>query len=269
VIRGLDASAVQGPLPYSKLDPEIRFAILKAQQGNDGFDPWFGRNMRAALANGLVPFAYCFAYPLPPQNPGSVIAGGIPGRDPREQAKLCVTRVHAYPEMVGRPLFLDLEWPPPNDWAKWGCGASQISEWCRVFCAEVACLSGVMPVLYTYPWWWRSVSAADTSWAAAYPLWIADYHAAGRWPRDNESPVIPRPWIDWLFWQFDGNGGLKLPNGVDADFCLFNGTEAELQALYRPQPANDTAPLVEPGSIIRPPLPPWPRSSDDEPPDAA
>ena len=62
---------------------------------------------------------------------------------------------------------------------------------------------------------------------------------------------------------------LEATNGVDADFCLFNGTEAGLQALYRPQPANDTAPLVEPGSIIRPPLPPWPRSSDDEPPDAA
>ena len=112
-----------GPLPYSTR-PEIRFAILKAQQGNDGFDPWFGRNMRAALANRLVPFAYCFAYPLPPQNPGSVIAGGIPGRDPRGAGELCVTRVHAYPEMVGRPLFLDLEWPPPDDWAKWGCGAS-------------------------------------------------------------------------------------------------------------------------------------------------
>lgn len=269
MIRGFDASAVQGPLPFSKLAPDLRFCILKAQQGNDGFDPWFGRNMKAALVSGLAPFAYCFAYPLPSQAPGSVIAGGIPGRDPLEQAAICVSRVHAYPEMVGRPLFLDLEWPPPQEWGKWGCSAEQISEWCRAFCAEVARLSGVMPVLYTYPDWWRHVSAADTSWAAPYPLWMADYHAAGRWPRDNEAPIIPRPWIDWLFWQFDGDKGLRLPNGVDCDFCVFNGTEAELQALSgRPAPANDTTPLVEPGSIIHPPLPEWPRS-DDEPPSAA
>lgn len=274
MIRGLDASSVQGPLPFAKLDPDIRFCILKAQQGNDGFDPWFGRNMKAALTNGLVPFAYCFAYPLPPQNPGSVIAGGIPGRDPCEQAKLCVDRVHAYPEMIGRPLFLDLEWPPPNEWAKWGCTAEQISEWCRVFCAEVARLSGVTPVIYTYPWWWAEVSKADTSWAACYPLWLASYPGRGVWPKEGESPKVPRPWIDWLFWQWDGDGGLKLPNGVDSDFCVFNGTEEELQGLVqRPAPANDVSP-VEPGSIIRPPvplpeIPTISRDPDDEPPAAA
>lgn len=269
MIRGFDASAVQGPLPYSKLDPELRFVILKAQQGNDGFDPWFARNMRAALEFGLVPFAYCFAYPLPTSPKGGVIVGGTPGRDPKEQAKLCVDRVHAFPEMIGRPLFLDLEWPPPEKWAHWGCTAESISAWCRVFAAEVARLSGVMPVLYTYPFWWREVSAADTSWAAAYGLWIADYHAAGHWPRENEAPIIPRPWIDWLFWQHDGDGGLKLPNGIDADFCVFNGSEAELQALIqRPVPANDVEPVVIDGGTIHPPLPPWPRS-DDEPPDAA
>lgn len=269
MIRGLDASSVQGALPFSKLDPALRFVILKAQQGNDGFDPWFGRNMKAALVNGLEPFAYCFAYPLPPQNPGSVIAGGIPGRNPLEQAKLCVDRVHAFPEMRGRPLFLDLEWPPPNEWAKWGCTAEQISGWCRLFCAEVERLSGVTPVIYTYPWWWGAVSQADTSWAADYDLWMADYRHAGSWPSEGASPVIPRPWDDWLFWQFDGDKGLRLPNGVDADFCVFNGTEAELRALVRRdlKPANDTTPLVEPGSIIHPvvPLP----DVDDEPPDAA
>lgn len=264
MIRGLDASAAQGLLPYSKLDPEIRFVILKAQQGNDGFDPWFARNMRAALMAGLVPFAYCFAYPLPPNSPkkGPVVAGGIPGRDPREQAKLCVDRVHAFPEMRGRPIFLDLEWPAPKDWADWGCTAESISEWCRAFCAEVARLSGVTPVLYTYHDWWTHVSFADTSWAAAYPLWLAAYPGKG-WPAEGQSPKLPRPWIDWLFWQFDGDGGLRLPNGVDADFCVFNGTEEELQALVMPraEPANDVA-------ILHPPLPPWPRS-DDEPPSAA
>jgi len=234
MIRGLDASAAQGPLPYSKLDPTIRFVILKAQQGNDGFDPWFARNMRAALTAGLVPFAYCFAYPLP-EKPGLRIAGTISGRGPRDQAKLCVDRVHAFPEMIDRPIMLDLEWPPPNEWAKWGCTAKQISEWCRDFAAAVAELSGATPVLYTYPWWWAAVSQeADTSWAAAYPLWMAAYTTGGKWPAEDDAPPIPKPWDDWLLWQFDGDGGMKLPNGADADFCVFNGDEAALAALATP-----------------------------------
>lgn len=264
MIRGLDASAVQGPLPFAPLVAQgLRFVILKAQQGNDGFDPWFGRNMRHALENGLEAFAYCFAYPLPPNSPkkGPVVAGGIPGRDPRDQARMAVDRVLAYPEMRGRPLFLDLEWPPPNEWAEWGCTSTSISDWCRVYAAEVALLYGVAPVLYTYPWWWAEVSkGTDTSWAGAYGLWMADYRAKGRWPADGERPNVPFPWVDWLFWQHDGDGGLRLPNGVDADFCVFNGTEEQLRDLRVPQPVNDWA-IVHPRVDLVPP--------DDGPPEAA
>lgn len=239
MIRGFDASSAQGLLNFGKLDPALRFVILKAQQGNDGFDPFFERNMRAALAAGLVPFPYCFAYPLPATN-------GVFGRDPLEQAKLCVDRVHAFPEMRGRPIFLDLEWPAPNEWAKWGCTAKQISEWCRDFCAEVQKLSGVAPVIYTYPWWWGEVSRADTSWAARYGLWMADYRAAGRWPDEGARPLIPTPWTDWLFWQFDGDKGLRLPSGADADFCVFNGDEEALAELALPA----TLPRIEVGDIV-------------------
>ena len=89
------------------------------------------------------------------------------------------------------------------------------------------------------------------------PLWIADYHAAGRdGLARTRAPVIPRPWIDWLFWQFDGNGGLKLPhNGVDADFACSTARRPELQA-----PCTGRSPRTtprrswSPAAIIRPPL---------------
>lgn len=227
VIRGFDASAAQGVIPWGRLDPSLRFAILKAQQGNDGFDPTFTRNVKGALETGLEPFAYCFAYPLPAK-------AGKTGRCPREQARLFVDRVTAaHPLMHGRPLFLDLEWPMPQDWGTWGCTAESIAEWCAEHCDEVASYSGVTPILYTYPDWWAHVSKADVSWAAAYPLWLASYVTKGRWPIDGQAPRCPSPWSDWLFWQFDGNGGLTLPNGVDADFCVFNGDEAALSALAR------------------------------------
>lgn len=237
MLRGLDASSVQGALPYKELvEAGHRFVILKAQQGNDGFDPTFEKNMQAGFDAGLEVFAYCFAYPLP-------LKDGVYGRDPKEQAKICVDRVLRFPQMVGRPIFLDLEWPEPTEWAKWGVTAKSIAEWCRIFCAEVHRLSGVRPILYTYPWWWAEVSkSGDIAWAAQYALWLAAYIKG--WPAPGSSPRIPKPWTSWLFWQFDGNGGLVLPNGHDADFCVFNGEESDLQALARGI-APETAPVVE------------------------
>ncbi len=271
MIRGLDASAAQGALPYDKLDPALRFVILKAQEGNSAFDPWFERNMRAGLAAGLHVFAYVFAYPI--QNRGPMTSGYVYGRDPKEQARLCVDRVLAFPEMRGRPIMLDLEWPAPERWATWGLTAKSISTWCETFCAEVAVLSGAQPVLYTYPDWWRHLSSeADASWAARYGLWLAAYTTGGKWPAEDSDPPVPRPWNEWLLWQWDGDKGLRLPNGVDCDFCVFNGTEDELRALtmldtppsMQAAPANDTEPATIDGGTVHAELYP-----DDEPPSDA
>lgn len=236
-VRGLDASSVQGLLPFSQIKSkgyDLRFAILKAQEGNEHFDPAFEKNAKAAFAAGVQPFAYCFAYPLP------TAPGSDKGRDPKEQAKLFVDRVCRYPEFAKRPIFLDYEWPPPSEWVKWGTSARQINAWCRENAAEVHRLTGVTPVLYTYNWWWAEVSkGADDkgAWAAAYPLWMASYNTQGKWPLPSQNPVIPRPWVDWLFWQFDGDGGLKLPDGRDADFCLFNGSLEALNTIAGFTPA--------------------------------
>lgn len=219
MIRGCDASAVQGAIPLWHTGPELRFVILKAAQGNDGFDSFFKRNVDAALSEGREPFPYCFAYPLP---------GSTPGRDPKEQAKLFVDRtLGASRAMEGRPFFLDYEWPEPNLWKKWGCSASQIADWCAANAEEVERLTAVTPVIYTYPYWWHAIGSP--AWAAHYPLWIASYPTEVGWPKEGDQPVIPKPWSSYTFWQFDGNGGLRLPNGVDCDFCVFAGDEADLQ----------------------------------------
>lgn len=242
MIRGFDASSVQGVVPFAALAAQdLRFGIFKAQQGNDGFDPSFVANVKGALEVGIEPFPYCFAYPLPEK------AGKV-GRHPREQARIFVDRtIGASKTMVGRPFFLDLEWPEVEEWSKWGCSAQQISEWCAECADEVHILTGVRPILYTYPYWWAAVSKADVSWAAQYQLWLAAYTTGGQWPRDGQRPRVPKPWIDWCVWQFDGNGGLRLPNGVDADFCMFNGDEDALRALAhvarKDRPASAASPL--------------------------
>jgi GH25 family lysozyme M1 (1,4-beta-N-acetylmuramidase) len=244
VLRGLDASSVQGAIPYSRLDRDLAFIILKAQQGNDGFDSDFERNMKGALAAGFEPFAYCYVYPLA-------------HIDPKAQAKLFVDRVYRYPQLKGRPLFIDCEWPevvaqPPRilkGWREWKCNPAQISAYLRELFAEVERLSGVTPILYTYDYWWAAIrdgapaygfpTGADVSWAAHYPLWMAWYVKG--WPKLGDAPRIPRPWSSWLFWQFDGNGGLRLPNGVDADFCVFNGDAVALKALASNEAVQEAA----------------------------
>jgi hypothetical protein len=46
---------------------------------------------------------------------------------------------------------------------------------------------GVKPILYTYPGFWNSIGGASATWAAKYPLWLA------QWPMDNWAGVIQVP----------------------------------------------------------------------------
>lgn len=239
---------VQGRLDFEKIRAAgvaVEFAILKLWEGNrtiaqGALDPMFEPNAKAALAAGIEPFAYCFGYPLPDD-------GVNANRGPEEQAALFVAAVSRYPELAKRPLFIDLEWPPPNEWRRWGCTAAQVNDWCRRCCAEVERLMGVTPIIYTYPWWWRTIiqdlGVEAVAWAKAYPLWIASYNTAGKWPLPSQQPISLEPWGPggWLFWQFDGDGGMHLPNGRDSDFCLFNGSLEELRKLAGWSP---TRPLV-------------------------
>lgn len=230
MLHGFDASSVQGLIPFDKIT-DARFVILKAQQGNDGFDPFFVRNAQAALAHGLEAFPYCFLYPLP-------------HLDPRQQAQLFLSKLKGTP-LEGRPIFLDCEWPEVvplkaggKGWKEWGCSPAQISDWIAA-CADEITKQQRKPKVYIYDWWFAAVrdgapaygfpTGADVSWASSYGLWMAWYRKG--WPMPADAPKVPKPWTTWEFWQFDGNGGLMLPNGVDADFCVFNGDETALKAL--------------------------------------
>lgn len=222
MLRGFDLSSAQGTHPFDNIPPEYRFVIVKCWTGNDGGDPYYAKNVAAAQAAGMVVLPYVFAYPLHP-------AQGHPGRDPTEQAKLFVD--HAWAVLPGSRLVIDMEWPAPQDWGHWSLSAASICAWMQECCEEVTRLcDGLKPIIYTYLDWWNHVAAgADVSWAADYDLWMAWYIHA--WPAEGADPRMPKPWTSWLFWQWDGNGGLRLPNGIDADFCVFQGSEEELQAL--------------------------------------
>lgn len=230
MIRGIDASSVQGLLNIDKLDADgCKFLIHKCKQGNDGKDAFFERNIAAAMAKGWTVGAYHFMYPLPHLDPVAQAEGFFAASSVGA----------AYGDL---PPALDLEWPDPDaGWKKWGCTANQINDFARACAERVTQLFGRRPMIYIYPYFAQKLSAASTAWLAEYPLWIASYQT---------KPTIPKPWTDWAIWQYDGNGGARMPGGGDADFNWFNGDALALARFCAPPAGSEADTLPDLGALV-------------------
>ena len=209
--------------------------MLKCSQGNEaGVDGQFSANLANAPAAGVVIGAYHFGYPLPSQ-PGN------PTRDPAAQAKLAFEKCQGLGSRPGDLLpALDLEWPAPQDWGKWGCTAQQIRAWGLAYLQAAEALWGCKPLLYSYPNFLQSIGIATEPGYAGYPLWMADYNRYQHGtPPDGASPVVPPPWTSWEMWQHAG-GTMKLPNGTPCDFDVLNGSLQDIVRLASQPPPKLT-----------------------------
>lgn len=247
MLRGLDVSSVQGAVAWDAVAKQLgcRFAFVKCSEGNRGKDPIFntpsmfvdaarassvtGRdpmftaNVAGAKGAGLYVGPYHFAYPLP--------ADGTPLRNPADQAKYAFDCAGGLGEINGDlPPMLDFEWPPPEQWQKWGCSAEQLKQWALDYLHAAEGYWGCKPILYTYPDFWRHLQADGEPFFPDYPLCMASYPHVARWPVDGENPIALPPWNNWMFWQWTG-GGMRMPNGAPGDFQVFHGDEAALAAL--------------------------------------
>lgn len=244
MIPGVDVFEGYGAIDWNLVASSgVRFAWIKCQTGNDGKDPAYERNVQRARDVGIAVGAYHFAYPLPQ-------ASGHPGRSPLEQAELFF-RACSGLGMQKDELSpaLDLEWPPPNDWEKWGCSAQQISDWGRECAEAMTLLWGRLPVIYTYPWFWQSVWSADVSWAARYPLWMASYGHQGE-GLPSGAPPVPAPWGDWAAWQYSAEGSaVRVPGipacPVDRDCIRDEDTFARLTGANKVDHDAPTLPSLE------------------------
>lgn len=238
ITKGLDVSSIQGKVPWKRLKAlGYEFGFAKCCQGNDGKDPMFESNLTAMKDAGILPAPYHFLYPLPHLDPVKQAEGFW-------AASQCGSNVGELPPM------LDVEWPAPEEWSKWSCTASQIAIFTKACLERMVELYGVHPIVYVYPYFVAQLEAqgADLSFLASYPLCIAEYSKAGSEVLQDAQPKIPAAWKTWTFWQHDGNGGLRLPNGVDSDFMVFNGTLEDLATLA----AGKQQPPVFEGGIVHP-----------------
>lgn len=236
-IQLIDISAAQGVLPIAMLQrlkaEGLRGVICKVTEG-PYVDGTAARNMENARAAGLLVGEYGFAR----------MSLGDP--EPQVEALWKATG-ETMPDLA--PV-LDLE-SRPDGWSN-----AQVIAWAERWVTAALAKFGPRCVLYSYPFYLQQLSDAlrGSVILTSCFLWIAGgrgyINGDGHIPDlTKEGPPLIQPWgRDWAIWQFDGNGGRRLPNGVDVDWNVVRD-ERTLAAL-RGLDGIPTTP--EPMQIVHP-----------------
>jgi len=220
-ITGPDVASYQHPggasIDWSQVkDSGRNFAFVKATEGVGYVNPYFSADWAAIQANGMVRGSYHYAKP----DSSSTSAA--------EQARYFVATaglMHASGDLA--PV-LDLE-------ETGGLSPRQLVTWVHAWLSTITALTGRTPIIYTYPYFWRSAMGNDTSFTQ-YPLWIADYNGGSA----PNTPLIGG-WSQWTFWQYTDRSAIAgISTGVDDS--RFSGTSAALSALANGAPAAVTGP---------------------------
>jgi len=168
------------------------FAIIKGTEGLSYVNPFFVTDSLMMRTAGVARGVYHFA---------------DPSQSPELQAVFFSTMVLGENGPLDLPPALDLE-------NTGGLGAPALIDWTHRYLDTVRALTGRVPIIYTYPRFWRT-AMADTNQFARYPLWIADY-------RDDGPGQLPGGWTSWTFWQRTDCGSVAGIRGC-ADVDTYGG----------------------------------------------
>lgn len=210
--HGLDISKYQLVVDMSKLAPRVDFLYIRASyavaSGVLTQDERWGANWPNARNRGMKIGAYHFYHP-------NTVTNGA------AQAQFFLRRLGGY--YGDLPLAVDVE-APARDWT-----AAEIEQ-LRSCLDVLEAQTGRKPVIYTGNWYWDPYlrNSFDTSWAAAYPLWLAAYV-------DESQIGLPSPWRNtgWTLWQYTSSGDAAAYGcgGTGLDMDQFEGTIEEWNSL--------------------------------------
>jgi lysozyme len=153
--------------------------------------------------------------------------------EPKAQAQLWISTFGG--DFGELPLFADFEDKYGGSWGRW-------QDW-YTFLEEVRRLAPNKEIgIYTAYYYFRSktidagITTAQLDYFKQYPLWVANYGVT--------TPLIPKPWTAWTFWQFTDKGdGTKYgAESLNIDLNYYNGTEAEFRARF----GLDGSPVLTP-----------------------
>lgn len=172
------------------------FAMVKATEGVSYVNPYFVPDSILMRAAGVARGTYHYARPnLPPEPQAALYAAVVLGQN----------------GPLDLPPVLDLE-------NAGGLGPAGLIDWTHRYLNTVQALTGRVPIIYTYPNFWKS-AMANTNEFTRYPLWIADY-------RGNEQPEVPGGWPTWTFWQTTDSGRIPgIAGGTDVN--VYSGAQGE------------------------------------------
>jgi lysozyme len=201
-IHGIDVSRYQDHIIWDAVkgmevqNVKLGFTFIKATEGVNDVDPYFGRNWKKTKEAGLVRGAYHYF---------------LPNKDPKQQVNNFIKNVKLEPGDL--PPVLDIEDTKGVNKAKL---QKVVKQWLDLMEASYH----VKPIIYTFLNFYDDYlkGAFDN-----YPLWIAHY----------DQPEQPRIERDWTFWQHSDSGRV---NGIGSrvDFDVFNGDSTAFRALLLP-----------------------------------
>lgn len=239
MIRGIDVSAAQGRIQWNLVPDWVQFCIIKVSEGSLGLDPLRKFNMDGCEDRGILWGAYHFFRS---------------SQDPEGQAERLWQAVGGV-----MPAFVCADAETIADGLN---GEQYVGKLLRLV-AAIQDRFGRPPMLYTYPWFARSVvgsALAAHPEIARCPLWMADY-SGGETPAESWRPFTPAPWTAATMAQTSGNNSTHVPGIVGAvDHDVYFGDAASFRhnLLGLPDPEAPTVPSL-----------PVPASPYDDPDDAA
>ncbi|MEC0237767.1 GH25 family lysozyme [Paenibacillus kribbensis] len=213
--QGIDVSHHQGAIDFKKVAAAgISFVFIKATQGQSFRSKTFLQFVKDAKTAGLLVGAYHY-----------VDDSATTPELARQEAANFVSTI----KDAGGIQAFDL--PPVMDYEsnKSGLSKAAVTAVAKAFLQEVEQLTGVRPIVYTYPSFIGNFTGLSD-----YPLWIARYSA-------SQVPPDASGWTSWDFWQYsDGSAGGMLPSGTrkvsgiagPVDLNEYNGTVDELRTRF-------------------------------------
>ncbi|HLY95355.1 MAG TPA: GH25 family lysozyme [Gaiellaceae bacterium] len=211
--KGIDVSNYQKSINWSKVSAAgYQFAFAKATEGTTFNDAFYAANREGTEGLGMRFGAYHFALPAG-TSAATILSSAIAQADHLLDV--------AQPQPGELPPVLDLE-------VTGSLSLTNLQAWARAWLDEVYARTGVNPLVYTSPAFWKKyLGDTQAEAAAGNKLWIAHWTT-------NGSPTLPaQQWggLSWQFWQWsDCQHVPGITTGcVDGD--RFNGPDPSLVAI--------------------------------------
>ncbi len=223
-IKGIDISHWQGTINWTSVKNEgMKFAFMKATQGNTYVDPTFATNIANATANGIYvgPYHFC-----------DLNTDTANAQDPVNEANHFLAIIKPYYKSgLYLPPVADVEGFP--SFGSTAEAKAFTSTWVQAFSDTVYNSLGMRPIIYTSKS--KATSYYATSIESSHELWLAWWKGTGT----TSPPVASNTpgWGIWQFWQWsDGADAIAKADPVagisgNVDRDVYYGTLNQLKKL--------------------------------------